>query len=343
MFMEAHHPWQLEELDRRRSGDGDRDVALLRAALPSEVTNGLGGVEDPLAYILRHTQLLPRHLIEILNNVFTAPDPRSVPWAITGEAVRLGVRAAEKIIVSGIFAAHRASYDFAPGALTRLTNRLSICFQASELRKVFNQEGITKITGSDYDDFAEMLIAMGVLGVKVSRTHRYNRAHSDRAEYIAEPPYARRIGIALSGGGVRSAAYNLGALQALQEEQVLATADYLAGVSGGNYIASALTISQAYAEPGTENGRPLWSHGSPEERYLRRSTNYMAPGHVGRTWLAMNTLHGFVLNYVPFLLCASIAGGLVGWLNHWSVILAGFAAEPEYRGAQGHRQVPTAA
>jgi hypothetical protein len=174
LFMQAHHPWELESLERRVSGGGD--VALLRAALPAEVTNGLGGVEDPLAYILRHTQLLPRHLIEILNNVFTAPDPRATPWAITGEAVRLGVRSAEKIIVSGIFAAHRASYEFAPGALKRLTNRLSICFQASELRKVFNQEGITKITGSDYDDFVDMLIAMGVLGVKVSRTHRYNRA-----------------------------------------------------------------------------------------------------------------------------------------------------------------------
>jgi hypothetical protein len=143
-------------------------------------------------------------------------------------------------------------------------------------------------------------------------------AHSDRGEYVAQPPHGRRIGIALSGGGVRSAAFNLGALQALQEEQVLGTAEYLAAVSGGNYIASALTISQAYAEPGCENGRPLWSHGSPEERYLRRSTNYIAPGHVGRTWLVMNTLHGFVLNYAPFLLCAAVAGGLVGWLTHWT-------------------------
>jgi hypothetical protein len=143
-------------------------------------------------------------------------------------------------------------------------------------------------------------------------------AHSDRDEYVAQPPPGRRIGIALSGGGVRSAAFNLGALQALQEEKVLATADYVAAVSGGNYIASAWAISHAYAEPGTENGRPLWSHGSPEERYLRRSTNYIAPGHVGRTWMAMNTLHGFVLNYLPFLLCAFIGGRLVGWLTHWS-------------------------
>lgn len=149
---------------------------------------------------------------------------------------------------------------------------------------------------------------------------RATPAPSDDDEYREKPPHGRRIGIALSGGGIRSAAFNLGALQALQEERVLGTADYVAAVSGGNYIASALTISQAYSEPGCENGRALWAHGSPEERYLRRSTNYLAPGHVGRTWLAMNTLHGFVLNYLPFGLCAFIAGRLIGWPAHWSGI-----------------------
>jgi Patatin-like phospholipase len=145
-------------------------------------------------------------------------------------------------------------------------------------------------------------------------------APSDDEEYREEPPSGRRIGIALSGGGIRSAAFNLGALQALQEERVLGTADYLAAVSGGNYIASALTISRAYSEPGCENGRAQWAHGSPEERYLRRSTNYLAPGHVGRTWLTMNMLHGFVLNYLPFLLCAFVAGRLIGWPAHWAGI-----------------------
>ena len=91
-----------------------------------------------------------------------------------------------------------------------------------------------------------------------------------------------RVGICCSGGGIRSAAFNLGALQALQEERVLGSAEYVAAVSGGNYIASALTISHAYAEPGAEDGHPLWAHGSPEERLLRRNTNYLAPGFTGR-------------------------------------------------------------
>ncbi|HEY0811755.1 MAG TPA: hypothetical protein VGE11_00620 [Pseudonocardia sp.] len=135
-------------------------------------------------------------------------------------------------------------------------------------------------------------------------------------EYCADPPRGRRIGISLSGGGVRSAAFNLGALQALQEERVLSSAEYVAAVSGGNYIASALTISHAYAEPGAEDAHPLWAHGSPEERLLRRNTNYLAPGFAGRVWMTMNVLHGFVLNYLPFLLGGFIAGRVLGWLAY---------------------------
>ncbi len=65
------------------------------------------------------------------------------------------------------------------------------------------------------------------------------------AEYVEDPPEGMRIGIALSGGGIRSAAFNLGAMQALQRQHLLERADYLTGVSGGNYVASALTITGA--------------------------------------------------------------------------------------------------
>jgi hypothetical protein len=125
-----------------------------------------------------------------------------------------------------------------------------------------------------------------------------------------------RLGIALSGGGIRSAAFNLGALQALRERNVLEHADYLAAVSGGNYVASALTISGAYQRPEHDNGRPQWAHCSVEERYLRRHTDYLAPGLAGRVWLGLNVVYGFALNYLPFLLCAFVAGRVAGWGLH---------------------------
>lgn len=135
-------------------------------------------------------------------------------------------------------------------------------------------------------------------------------------EYRDSPPQGMRLGIALSGGGIRSAAFNLGALQALQERNVLAHAEYLAAVSGGNYVASALTISGAYQRPEHDNGRPQWAHGSAEERYLRQHTDYLAPGLVGRVWLGLNVVYGFALNYLPFLLCAFVAGRVAGWGLH---------------------------
>jgi hypothetical protein len=44
------------------------------------------------------------------------------------------------------------------------------------------------------------------------------------------------VGLALSGGGVRSASFNLGLIQALDRHGVFAQIDYLSTVSGGGFI-----------------------------------------------------------------------------------------------------------
>lgn len=49
-----------------------------------------------------------------------------------------------------------------------------------------------------------------------------------------------RTGIALSGGGIRSAVVGLGALQALASKDLLKHFDYLSSVSGGGYVACSL-------------------------------------------------------------------------------------------------------
>ncbi len=46
-----------------------------------------------------------------------------------------------------------------------------------------------------------------------------------------------RVGLAFSGGGIRSATFNLGVLKALQDLCVLKHVDYLSTVSGGGYMA----------------------------------------------------------------------------------------------------------
>ncbi|MEM7478516.1 MAG: hypothetical protein AAF483_26330, partial [Planctomycetota bacterium] len=48
------------------------------------------------------------------------------------------------------------------------------------------------------------------------------------------------VGLSLSGGGLRSALFNEGFLQALSHKGLLRYVDYLASVSGGGYIAGRL-------------------------------------------------------------------------------------------------------
>ena len=52
---------------------------------------------------------------------------------------------------------------------------------------------------------------------------------------------AELVGLAFSGGGIRSATFNLGVLQGLARRGVLRCCDYLSTVSGGGYIGSCLS------------------------------------------------------------------------------------------------------
>ena len=51
----------------------------------------------------------------------------------------------------------------------------------------------------------------------------------------------RLVGLALSGGGIRSATFALGVLQRLAKADLLHRFDYLSTVSGGGYIGGSLT------------------------------------------------------------------------------------------------------
>lgn len=58
------------------------------------------------------------------------------------------------------------------------------------------------------------------------------------------------IGLAFSGGGIRSATFNLGVLQALADANFLNKIDYLSTVSGGGYVGSFFTSMLKRAKGG---------------------------------------------------------------------------------------------
>jgi hypothetical protein len=81
------------------------------------------------------------------------------------------------------------------------------------------------------------------------------------------------VGLAFSGGGIRSATFNLGVLQRLQELDLLRNVDYLSTVSGGGYIGAWLL--------GNVCKKDYWlsrlTDWEESIAHLRRFSNYLAP------------------------------------------------------------------
>jgi hypothetical protein len=107
--------------------------------------------------------------------------------------------------------------------------------------------------------------------------------------------------ICCSGGGIRSAAYCLGALQSLDSDGLLEKAKWIVGVSGGSYIASSRALVAHGLTPGTEP--PAYAFGTPEERNLRDNTRYIAPNGatmlVGVLSLLLGAIATFILVMAP--------------------------------------------
>jgi len=92
------------------------------------------------------------------------------------------------------------------------------------------------------------------------------------------------VGLALSGGGIRSATFNLGLLQSLAKQKILRFCDYLSTVSGGGYIGSCLSslLDNPEASVETEKfpfrfDRRVKDDERKEVKWLRRNSKYLAP------------------------------------------------------------------
>jgi hypothetical protein len=88
------------------------------------------------------------------------------------------------------------------------------------------------------------------------------------------------VGLAFSGGGIRSATFGLGVLEALRYLGILKKVHYLSTVSGGGYIGAWLTANcWRAAEPERRRGDWLDPNAdwSASIAHLRRYSNYLSP------------------------------------------------------------------
>lgn len=155
--------------------------------------------------------------------------------------------------------------------------------------------------------------------IKARRKKVFVGAHSgqDTDQALNESLF----GISFSGGGIRSATFNLGILQGLADQRMLTLADYLSTVSGGGYIGSWFHgvvsrepfklptgahgetyadyqeyLAQEEKSPGTSGQDPI--------SFLRKYSNYLSPELgllssdtwvIGTIWLRNTILNQMIL------------------------------------------------
>jgi hypothetical protein len=109
------------------------------------------------------------------------------------------------------------------------------------------------------------------IGAKITLLHDDLETHRERAQRL------QLSALCLSGGGIRSAAFCLGVLQALATKRMLRQFDYLSTVSGGGFIGGWLQvlIGQSGGVSGAEDAI---AQPRPDAlRRLRAYTNYLTP------------------------------------------------------------------
>lgn len=117
-----------------------------------------------------------------------------------------------------------------------------------------------------------------------------------------------KFGIALSGGGIRSATINLGFLETLNDFKILQRADYISTVSGGGYTG-------AYVQATLKNEEGDYSKlfSAEDISHLRNNGEYMIPGR------GLNKMFNRIILIVGFLISL-----LMSWLSPFIIGMMGY-------------------
>jgi len=147
---------------------------------------------------------------------------------------------------------------------------------------------------------------------QVEAARKLRLAGEDRERPVTQKSL---VGLAFSGGGIRSATFNLGVLQGLSRTHLLHYFDYVSTVSGGGYIGSWLMawmfhekigIKEIESRLSSEQYSPASAADPHEVHFLRNYSNYLTPrkGLLGADfWSFVATyLRNTILNQVILVL-----------------------------------------
>lgn len=288
---------------------------------------------------------LPLHLCQVLEDEYVAlygePPETATSWRVEPDHVENPERLAAKLCADDPLATYLRSHGLAAALPARegeawragLAEGLNAViasgalYDTARFAHVALPVDLARLVGlhAEADDLEHVnrllldaAFAGEITSIHEARTSAIHRAIHRRATRKADP--APRTALCFSGGGIRSATFGLGLVQALAELRLLDKFDYLSTVSGGGYLGSWLSAWVHRHRRGIDGvmddvtAPPPKSALRPEPapiRHLREYSNYLSPtlGALSAdTWTLVATYaRNLFLNWlvlVPILLAA---------------------------------------
>lgn len=177
---------------------------LLYRVIPTSLKSPNGPPEHTVAYVLRHTQLLPRQVLYIFNEALHRAIADNGRPTVQESHIIDTVREAEAILCPEVFSAHSFRHDKAQKVARRLVPYLPFRFNDGYLHQMCNRAAIKADFGLDYREVREMFTDVGILGRYLGETDRYLKAEfaysmegqmilSPDEEYCLHPLFVREF------------------------------------------------------------------------------------------------------------------------------------------------------
>ena len=129
--------------------------------LPTKIKNGRGLEENTKTYFLRHFQVLPRQIVEVLNEIISMSIRKDIPISTLDSNIVLGaVRRKEALMAEEIIAAYSKMFPEASAMRKKVLPNIPPLFHFKDLRRLYD--------GKEYVNTGKAVLLSMKGGVEVS-------------------------------------------------------------------------------------------------------------------------------------------------------------------------------
>lgn len=171
MYLTAYDKDRLNKFTNVDLTDRSDIHRILFDFIPNEIYNRSGNKEFSVAYILRHTQLIPRQIIRILNEAFSTSRPNTPNGAVnTSNNLINAVQIQESQICEEIFGAFKMKYPFVQNLCEICLPSLPRFFSEKLLEQVYREKGkkvmqeYSHIGEVGFTQYKQVLFEIGAIG-----------------------------------------------------------------------------------------------------------------------------------------------------------------------------------